>query len=110
MPIDTQNKQSIKQFSIRNAFFYYLLSCIFLLIVFAFIMHVSPYHVFELTMISYLVIGIFLTKRFLGKMIFFHDINDTISNNVSLKLKAIIFWPIFYLILFIKLGFLHIMK
>ena len=60
--------------------------------------------------VIYLIVGIYLTKVYLPQLITFHPVWNTIDNLVDVKMKGIVFWPIFYLTLLSKLGFLHAMK
>lgn len=63
-----------------------------------------------LPFVIYFIVGIYLTKVYLPELIEFHPVWNTIDNLVSVKLRAIFLWPVFYLILLIKLGFLHAMR
>lgn len=105
MESDTSMK---KQTRLRDAFFRYLiglaifaLSCFFV-------------SIFEwagiLPVVIYLIAGVYLTKICLPQLIDFHPVWKTIDNLVGVKLRAIFLWPLFYLLLFMKLGFLHAMR
>ncbi|EAQ6300281.1 hypothetical protein CCQ62_23495 [Salmonella enterica] len=98
-----------KQARLRDVFFAYIvgvatfiLSCLFV----SFVFEKAAF----LPFLIYFLIGIYLTKIYLPQIIAFHPVWNTIDNLVSVKLRAILFWPLFYFFLLIKLGFLHSMK
>ena len=51
-----------------------------------------------------------LTKVYLPEIVELNPLYATIDNEISMKIRAILFWPLSYLILLIKLSFLHAMK
>lgn len=54
--------------------------------------------------IGYLVLGFILNRVVLRGLIEWHPVYNTIENVSSSKLRALIFWPLSYLVLFFKLG------
>jgi len=58
----------------------------------------------ELTIIPYFCIGIFLNRKVLRNLVKFHPIYDTLTNVSNTKLTAIVVWPVFYVVIFIKLA------
>lgn len=98
-----------KQTRLRDVFFKYLiglfifvLSCLFV----GFIYRDGGFIPFVL----YFAVGVYLTKVYLPQLIEFHPVWNTIDNLVGVKIRAILLWPLFYLILLMKLGFLHVMR
>jgi hypothetical protein len=53
--------------------------------------------------LGYFLIGIVLNIVLLRRLIEWHPMYDTIDNVSSAKLSAIVFWPISYPILFVRL-------
>lgn len=60
--------------------------------------------------LAYLGVGFALTKYCLPLYIDFHPVWKTIDNLVGVRLRGIFLWPLFYLVLLFKLGFLHVMR
>jgi hypothetical protein len=54
--------------------------------------------------LAYFVLGFILNRVVLRGLIEWHPVYNTIDNVSSGKLRALIFWPISYLMLFFKLG------
>jgi len=54
--------------------------------------------------LAYFVFGFILNRVVLRGLIEWHPVYNTIDNVSSGKLRALIFWPISYLMLFFKLG------
>ena len=101
-----QSLEASKSARLRDVFYMYLGG----IVVFAASVALSQYTTGWIGLIVYFVIGIYLTKVYLPQLITFHPVWNTIDNLVSIKSRAIFFWPIFYLSLLSKLGFLHAMK
>lgn len=51
----------------------------------------------------YLLIGVALNHLLLKKLIEWHPMYNTLDNVVNAKLKAVLFWPLSYLVLLISL-------
>ena len=54
--------------------------------------------------LSYFAFGWTLSRRVLRHLIDWHPVNKTLDNVSGTKLRALLFWPIFYPPLFFKLG------
>ncbi len=52
----------------------------------------------------YFVCGIFLNRTVLRNLITFHPVYNTLQNVFSTKVRALLFWPISYLILIGKIA------
>lgn len=91
---------------LRDVFYSYI-GC---LAIFIIAVIISQYSTGLIGFIVYFVAGFYLTKVWLPRIIEFHPVWNTIDNQVGTKLRAMFFWPIFYLILLSKLGFLHAMR
>ena len=101
-----ESYESRKTARLRDVFYAYLID----IIVFAAAVVLSQYTSGWIGFVIYLIVGIYLTKVYLPQLITFHPVWNTIDNLVDVKMKGIVFWPIFYLTLLSKLGFLHAMK
>ncbi|MDT3723015.1 hypothetical protein [Pseudomonas oryzihabitans] len=53
---------------------------------------------------AYFVFGFIMNRKVLRSLIEWHPVHNTIENVSSNKLRALMFWPFFYLALFFKLG------
>lgn len=100
------NYETRKAARLRDVFYMYLGG----IAIFTIAVVISQYTTGWIGLVVYFVIGIYLTKVYLPQLVTFHPVWNTIDNLVSIKTRAIFFWPIFYLILLSKLGFLHAMK
>jgi hypothetical protein len=54
--------------------------------------------------IVYFACGIFLNRTVLRNLITFHPVYNTLQNVFSTKVRAVIFWPIYYLALIGKIA------
>jgi hypothetical protein len=54
--------------------------------------------------VAYIVFGIGLNRVVLRALVYWHPVNATIDNVSGSKLRAMIFWPLAYPVLFFKLG------
>lgn len=59
--------------------------------------------------LAYLGVGFALTKYGLPLDIDFHPVWKSIDNLMGVRLRGIFLWPLFYLVLLFKPGFLHVM-
>ncbi|PTR03335.1 hypothetical protein C8K18_102445 [Paraburkholderia sp. GV068] len=54
--------------------------------------------------VVYFACGIFLNRTVLRNLITFHPVYNTLQNVFSTKVRALIFWPISYLVLIGKIA------
>lgn len=54
--------------------------------------------------VFYFACGIFLNRTVLRNLITFHPVYNTLQNVFSTKVRALIFWPISYLVLIGKIA------
>jgi glucan phosphoethanolaminetransferase (alkaline phosphatase superfamily) len=57
-----------------------------------------------LAVIQYFASGIYLNRRVLRNLIEWHPMHNTLSNVASAKTNFFLFWPLHYLLLFVRLG------
>ncbi len=58
----------------------------------------------NLAFFFYFVVGFYLNRAVLRKIVEWHPMHNTLGNITSEKLKFFLLWPITYLFLFISLG------
>lgn len=104
--VDVDSQNSEKNSRLRDVFKIYLIA----LVVFVITCIVGAYTTSWIPLLVYFGIGIYLTKVYLPQLISFHPVYATIDNLISVKLRAILFWPLSYFFLLMKLGFLHVMR
>jgi hypothetical protein len=57
-----------------------------------------------LVAIPYIAVGVILNRKLLRRLIAFRGVYATIDNQASHKMAALLFWPIAYPVLIMKLG------
>ena len=57
-----------------------------------------------LAIIQYFSSGIYLNRKVLRNLIEWHPVYNTLSNVASAKTNFFLFWPLYYLLLFVRLG------
>ncbi len=62
------------------------------------------FDVLLLLIIPYFIFGVLLNRIVLRNLIRYHPIYDTLSNVSNTKLAAVMTWPVFYVVIFIKLA------
>jgi hypothetical protein len=54
--------------------------------------------------VAYFIAGIVMNRLVLRNLIEFHPMYNTLQNVFQTKVRALVFWPIQYLVLIIKIG------
>lgn len=57
----------------------------------------------------YLGAGFIMTRVVLRQLVEWHPTYNTLNNVSGTKLRSLIFWPVFYPVLFFKLGINHVL-
>jgi len=63
----------------------------------------------DLHLVSYFVVGVYLNRRVLRRLVVWHPNFDTVQNVSSSKLAAFLFWPLTYPVLFFKLAVVKVL-
>lgn len=100
-PIKLKPLSSSGQISLKTAWMYYFI-CLFSCIVTGLICY--KLDLLFLMAVPYLTAGIFLNRKVLRNLVGFHPIYDTLNNVANTKMSAIIAWPSFYVVIFIKIA------
>lgn len=101
-----QPEQATEQngMQLRVAFVHYLV-CLAILTVFVIAAGTINYQVVSsIALFAYLGCGFYLNRNVLRNLVEWHPMYDTLDNVANAKLGFFLFWPIKYLMLFIRLS------